>query len=238
MKCGHLFNGIGGFALAASWMGWDNIMHCEIDPFCNKVMNYHFPNSYQHEDIRTTDFTIWRGKLDLLTGGDPCQPSSVGGKRKGKEDQRYLWPENKRAIAEILPRWVVNENVPGTISNDILDEKIGDLEALGYAWWPPFVIPASAVGAPHQRDRIWLVAHSYAQGLQKRSVSGCLAKTTHEQKGGQDAPLYFRGLIETAVCGNNHGIPNRVDRVKSLGNAIVPQVAHQIFKAIEQYEQL
>lgn len=64
MRCGHLFNGIGGFALSAQWMGWENLMHCEIDSFCNRVMNYHFPNSYQHEDIRTTDFTIWRGRID------------------------------------------------------------------------------------------------------------------------------------------------------------------------------
>lgn len=236
MRVGNLFNGIGGFALAAHWMGWSNVMHCEIDPFCNRVMNYHFPNSFQHEDIRTTDFRIWRGRIDLLTGGDPCQPSSVAGKRKGKEDKRYLWPEYKRAVIEIQPKWIVNENVPGTISNGLLDEKISDLEALGYAWWPPFVIPASAVGAPHQRDRLWLVAHSNTPGLQKRPINVCLAKTTHEQKGGKDAALYFRGLIETAVCRKNHGIPNRVDRIKSLGNSIVPQVAYELFKAIEQYE--
>lgn len=113
LKCGHLFNGIGGFALAAHWMGWENVMHCEIDPFGNKVMNYHFPNSYQHEDIRTTDFTIWRGRIDLLTGGFPCQPYSSAGKRKGTADERHLWPEMLRAIREVSPRWIVAENVRG-----------------------------------------------------------------------------------------------------------------------------
>jgi DNA (cytosine-5)-methyltransferase 1 len=116
MRCGHLFNGIGGFALAAAWMKWENVMHCEIDPFCNRVMNHHFPNSYQHEDTRTTDFRIWRGKIDLLTGGFPCQPASTAGKRSGKADDRWLWPETKRAIVEIRPRIVVLENVNGLVS--------------------------------------------------------------------------------------------------------------------------
>lgn len=176
----HLFNGIGGFGLAAHWMGWVNVMHCEIDPFCNRVMNYHFPNSYQHEDIRTTDFTIWRGRIDLITGGDPCQPSSVAGKRKGKEDERYLWPEYYRAVKEIRPRWIVNENVPGTVSNGILDQKISDLEDAGYSWWAPFIIPASAVGAPHKRDRVWLVA--YAKSIRKREQTN---ETNAISKGGQ-----------------------------------------------------
>lgn len=162
VKCGHLFNGIGGFALAAHWMGWSNVMHCEIDPFCNKVMNYHFPNSYQHEDIRTTDFTIWRGKLDLITGGFPCQPYSTAGKRKGKEDDRHLWPQMLRAIREIQPGWIVGENVRGLTNWNgglVFDEVQADLEAEGYEVLP-FLLPAAGVNAPHRRDRIWFVAHS------------------------------------------------------------------------------
>jgi DNA (cytosine-5)-methyltransferase 1 len=162
MNCGHLFNGIGGFALAAHWMGWANIMHCEIDPFCNKVMNYHFPNSFQHEDIRTTDFTIWRGKLDLITGGFPCQPYSTAGKRKGKEDDRHLWPQMLRAIREIQPRYVVGENVRGLTNWNgglVFDEVQADLETEGYEVLP-VLLPACAVNAPHKRDRIWLVAHA------------------------------------------------------------------------------
>jgi DNA (cytosine-5)-methyltransferase 1 len=138
-------------------------MHCEIDPFCNKVMNHHFPNSYQHEDIRTTDFTIWRGRIDLITGGFPCQPYSTAGKRKGKADDRHLWPEMLRAIREVQPSWVVGENVRGLTNWDgglVFDEVQADLEAEGYEVLP-FLLPACAVNAPHRRDRIWFIAHRY-----------------------------------------------------------------------------
>lgn len=161
MNCGHLFNGIGGFALATQWMGWKNIMHCEIDPFCNRVMNHHFPNSKQHEDIRTTDFTIYRGQLDLITGGFPCQPYSTAGKRKGKDDERHLWPEMLRAIREVSPRWVVGENVRGIVSWNgglVFDEVQADLEAEGYEVLP-FLLPAAGVNASHRRDRIWFIAY-------------------------------------------------------------------------------
>lgn len=162
MKCAHLFNGIGGFALAAHWMGWENVMHCEIDSFCNRVMNYHFPKSVQHEDIKTTDFTIWRGRINLLTGGFPCQPYSTAGKRLGKDDDRHLWPEMLRAIREISPRWVVGENVRGLVNWNggmVFDEVQSDLETEGYEV-TPFLLPAAGVGAPHRRDRIWFIAHS------------------------------------------------------------------------------
>lgn len=161
MTCGHLFNGIGGFPLAASWMGWENVMHCEIDQFCNRVMNHHFPNSYQHEDIRTTDFTIWRGRIDLLTGGFPCQPYSTAGKRQGTADDRHLWPEMLRAIREISPHWIVAENVRGLVNWNggmVFDQVQADMEAQGYAVIP-FVLPAAGVGAPHRRDRIWFIAY-------------------------------------------------------------------------------
>lgn len=244
MNCAHLFNGIGGFALAAHWMGWENVMHCEIDPFCNKVMNHHFPNSYQHEDIRTTDFTIWRGRIDFLTGGEPCQPSSVAGKRQGKEDDRYLWPEYYRAVKEIRPKWIVNENVPGTVSNGILDQKISDLEDANYSWWPPFVIPACATGADHLRNRVWLVAHSNGSAIGhntrevpcateaiKRAAQGSYRKwcrpefSPASQTAWLEVASFFHGMVD--------GLPDRVDRRQSLANAIVPQVAFEIFKAID-----
>jgi DNA (cytosine-5)-methyltransferase 1 len=165
MRCGHLFNGISGFGLAAHWMGWENKMHCEIDPFCNRVMNYHFPNSYQHEDIRTADFRIWRGRIDLLTGGFPCQPYSTAGKRKGTADDRHLWPEMLRAIREIQPRYVVGENVRGLTNWNgglVFDEVQADLEAEGYEVIP-FLLPACGVNAPHRRDRIWFVAYAKSE---------------------------------------------------------------------------
>lgn len=243
MKCGHLFNGIGGFALAASWMGWGNYMHCEIDPFCNKVMKKHFPNSIEHGDIKTTDFTVYRGIIDVLTGGDPCQPSSLAGKRKGHEDQRYLWPEYFRAIEEIQPAIIVNENVPGTISNGILDEKISNLEAIGYSWWPPFIIPASASGAPHKRDRVWLVA--YSDSIRRKRREQRMQEIAPQGYGKENsftmerAASWLRNDIPSSTFMRmDDGIPNGLQRIKSLGNSIVPQVAYQIFEVIQEYENL
>lgn len=116
MTHASLFSGIGGFDLAAEWAGWTNVFNCEIDPFCRKVLAYHFPNAFQYEDIKTTDFRPLRGCVDVLTGGFPCQPFSLAGKRKGTDDNRYLWPEMLRAIRELAPRWVVGENVFGIVN--------------------------------------------------------------------------------------------------------------------------
>lgn len=107
---------MGGFDLAAEWMGWENLFHCEINEWCQKVLRFHFPKSIQYDDITRTDFTPWRGKVDILTGGFPCQPFSTAGKRRGAEDDRYLWPEMLRAIREIRPAWVIGENVAGITS--------------------------------------------------------------------------------------------------------------------------
>lgn len=160
MTHGSLFSGIGGFDLAAEWMGWENKFHCEWNEFGKRVLNYYWPKAESYGDITKTDFTIWRGRIDILTGGFPCQPYSAAGKRKGKEDERHLWPEMLRAIREISPRWVVGENVRGLTNwNDgmVFDEVQADLEALGYEV-TPFLLPACAVNAPHRRDRIWFVA--------------------------------------------------------------------------------
>jgi DNA (cytosine-5)-methyltransferase 1 len=162
MTHGSLFSGIGGFDLAAEWMGWENIFHCEWNKFGQQVLKHHFPNSISYEDITKTDFTIHRGTIDILTGGFPCQPYSSAGKRLGKEDDRHLWPEMLRAIREIQPRWVVGENVRGLTNWNgglVFDEVQSDLEAEGYEV-TPFLLPACAVNAPHRRDRIWFVAYS------------------------------------------------------------------------------
>ena len=181
-----LFSGIGGAELAASWMGWGNAFHCEINEFPRKVLEYWFPNSISYEDITKTDFSKWRERIDVLTGGFPCQPFSVSGRRRGAEDDRYLWTEMLRAICEIQSTWVVGENVAGILSmvqpgkevkvgrtDDLFEEDFiyrteqqftidaicEDLECAGYSV-QPFVIPACAVGAPHRRDRVWIVANS------------------------------------------------------------------------------
>ena len=113
MTHASLFSGIGGFDLAAEWAGWTNAFNCEIDPFCRTILKYHFPNAKQYEDIRTADFTIWKDRIDVLTGGFPCQPFSLAGKRRGTEDYRYLWPAMLDVIRTVRPRWVVGENVYG-----------------------------------------------------------------------------------------------------------------------------
>ena len=160
MTHGSLFSGIGSFDLAASWMGWENKFHCEWNEFGQKILKYYWPKAVSYGDITKTDFTIWRGRIDVLTGGFPCQPYSTAGKRLGKEDERHLWPEMLRAIREISPSWVVGENVRGLTNWNgglVFDEVQADLEAIGYEV-TPFLLPACGVNAPHKRDRIWFVA--------------------------------------------------------------------------------
>ena len=161
MTHGSLFSGIGGFDLAARWAGWDNLFNCEIDLFCRTVLKYHFPDAEQYGDIKTTDFAVWRDRIDVLSGGFPCQPFSQAGKRKGTKDDRYLWPEMLGVIRSVRPRWVVGENVIGIVnwSKGLVFEQVcSDLEAEGYEV-QPFVIPACGVNAPHRRYRTWFVAH-------------------------------------------------------------------------------
>ena len=169
MTHGSLFSGIGGFDLAAEWAGWDNIFHCEWNPFGQKVLKHHFPKSITYEDIAKTDFSIHRGNIDIISGGFPCQPYSNAGKRLGKEDDRHLWPEMLRAIREVQPSWVVGENVRGLTNWNggmVFDEVQSDLETQGYEV-TPFLLPACAVNAPHRRDRIWFVAYSNINGFNK-----------------------------------------------------------------------
>ncbi len=162
MNHASLFSGIGGFDLAAEWTGWNNVFNCEWEEFPRKVLKHNFPNAKQYEDIKDFNATEYRGRIDVLSGGFPCQPFSVAGQRKGSEDERHLWPEMLRIIGECQPRWVVGENVRGLVSwSDglVLEEVFSDLEALGYSV-QSFIIPACAAGAPHRRDRVWIVAQN------------------------------------------------------------------------------
>ena len=160
MTHGSLFSGIGGFDLAAEWSGWENLFNCEWEEFPRKVLKHHFPNAKQYEDIKDFDATDYNGRIDVLSGGFPCQPFSTAGLRKGTEDSRHLWPEMLRVIGECQPRWVVGENVRGLVSWSeglVLEACYFDLENLGYSV-QSFIIPACATGAPHRRDRVWIVA--------------------------------------------------------------------------------
>lgn len=171
MNHGSLFSGIGAPELAAEQMGWTNVFHCEWNPFGQRILEYYWPQSKSHYDITKTDFTIYRETIDVLTGGFPCQPYSNAGKRKGKEDERHLWPQMLRAIREIQPTWIVGENVSGLVNWNgglVFEEVQIDLEAEGYEVLA-FILPACGVNAPHRRDRVWFVgfnaSHAYRDGF-------------------------------------------------------------------------
>ena len=191
-----LFEGIGGFSLAASHMGWKTLVTCEINPFGQRVLKYYWPNAYHHADIKTLNYdTInselsnrfgegWRNDDIIITGGFPCQPYSLAGKRLGTADDRHLWPEMLRIIREVQPTWVVGENVFGLINWNgglVFDEVQTDLEAEGYEV-QPYVLPACGVNAPHKRDRVWFIAHranSRAKEMQHPGENGIYGfKTT------------------------------------------------------------
>lgn len=287
MRHGALFNGIGGFQIAAEWMGWENVMSCEIDEFCSKVTKYYWPNCLQYGDIKLTDFSIWRGKIDILTGGFPCQPFSVAGQRLGTEDDRHLWPEYYRAIREIQSPFIVGENVRGLINwskGMVFNEVQADLEAEGYEV-APFLLPACAVNAPHRRDRICFIAQNpifYGRLFGKTREEGTEIREQRDACAGSENRVHLpkgtttnasslrsgQGQYEQSIgsktlkdwkaswfnndgswptesplCDGNDGIPTKLDgitisnwieqSIKAGGNAIVPQVALQIFKAIE-----
>ena len=223
MKLTHasVFSGIGGPEVAATMLGWDNLFHCEINPFGRAVLDYWYPNSKSYEDITTTDFSEWRGKVHVLTGGFPCQPFSYAGQRRGATDDRYLWPYMFRCIDQIQPDWVVAENVAGILTmveqgevsqvassadlfdalNDIrgyrlretftLQRICDDLEGHGYAV-QPVLIPACAVGAPHRRDRVFIIGRRRddAANADNLGRSRRRSETDNERTDGLQAPVF------------------------------------------------
>lgn len=310
MKHLDLFSGIGGFALAADRVWGKGVEHtfCDNDLFCQEVLKKHWPKAKIYGDIRTLTYADWDGNSGteihttdgdeqtqrlaarrseqpfILTGGFPCQPFSQAGRRKGTEDDRYLWPEMLRVIREFHPRWVIGENVGGLVTwSDglVLEQVHADLESEGYEV-QSFIIPAVSVNAPHRRDRVWIVGHAKYDGLddsENRESSNTRSYSNtkrHKQvqqfkrpdrqgdndvknpiskrgrrrmeSGGQvlerqsteaedERPDWQKNWLEVAtrLCRVDDGIPRRLDRnprLKALGNAIVPQVAEEIMKAI------
>ena len=324
-----LFSGIGGFSLGLERAGMTTVAFCEIDPFCREVLKKHWPDVPCYTDIREltgeqvlADADMQRhspqsefreagkaahngvgGKgenaIDLICGGYPCQPFSHAGKRRGHEDDRHLWPEMHRLVAELRPTWVIAENVAGHITMG-LDQVLSDLESAGYSTGT-FVIPACAVDAPHRRDRVWIVAHH--DGQQRRTdsgkpntgsdgrddtVGGCedvahTGSNRSQERHAEHSEPSGQGQADTALpCGEDvadatsprlsdnsgrqahrechgdrtacdgscrsgggnrwrpepsvgrvaHGIPQRVDRLKGLGNAVVPAIPELIGRAI------
>ena len=286
MKHGSLFSGIGGFDLAAEWMQWENVFHCEWMPFPRKVLDYYWPDADSHIDICKTDFKKYANTIDILTGGFPCQPFSLAGKRKGTDDERYLWHEMLRAIQEIKPKYVIAENVFGITNIDggmVFEQVCLDLEAEGYEV-QPFIIPAAAKNAPHRRDRCWFIAYSKGNGnrgelRRMESENGCkreskeCRKNNNEsrnngekwfttdtksfclqgQRNGQWKGEFRRGdwcrfPTQSPICGGDDGLPTELDgitfskwrneSIKGYGNAIVPQIAYQLFQIIDELQKM
>jgi len=274
VKVLDLFSGIGGFSLGLKWAGFQTVAFCEIDPYCIKVLKKNFPGVRIHENIKELDGNEYKGIIDVITGGYPCQPFSQAGNRKGHEDDRHLWPEMFRIIKQSRPAWVICENVNGHVTMG-LDKVLFDLESEGYAA-RTFVIPACAIDAPHRRDRVWIVANTISNGIgtnagaQPRAEEKCqellkkdwetlpddaneicsaLADTKGEHDGlcygkkkkGQKQKFRNSGVkewkpwpVEPSVGRVADGIPGRVDRIKGLGNAVVPQIVQRIGLSIRR----
>jgi DNA (cytosine-5)-methyltransferase 1 len=281
-----LFSGIGGFSLGLERAGMRTIAFCEIDPYCRRVLAKHWPTVPIFGDIRTLTAKVMADnqsgrcrtgrtrrligvgeglreqalsvKVDVICGGFPCQDISVAGKGAGIEGSRSgLWSDYARIIGEVRPRYVIVENVAALLGRG-LSRVLGDLAALGFdAEW--HCIPASAVGAPHRRDRLWIVAHAVSHQLrdEPRRRDGarrsCQAVTGHDGEEGIVADANARWELQSQGCIGNewrrtsnsswwstepnvgrvaHGVPARVDRLRSLGNAVVPQITEIIGRAI------
>lgn len=303
MTFGSLFAGIGGFDLGLERAGMRCLWQVEIDPFCTRVLQKHWPEIARFGDIRTV------GKhnlptVDLVCGGFPCQPFSAAGKQRGTADDRHLWPEMLRVVSEIKPRWVIAENVPGLLSIEqgvVFESVLSSLEAEGYEV-APLVIPACGVDAPHRRERVWIVAHAsgtgqrpdngrrpvrdadrdgesqirrdeqqpgaggnsadvaHAPGIARGAERGHRTSGGHTMGGDEragadvaDAAIVGSGTRQAECAGQErepapvehsrwatepdvgrvaHGIPSRVDRLRALGNAVVPQVVEALGRMI------
>ena len=250
MRHGSLFSGIGGFDYASEMMGWTNVFHCEIEEWKRKFLECRF-KGYSHADITTTDFAVYNGRIDILTGGFPCQDASIA-KQDGKGQQGLqgertgLFYEMVRTIREIRPRYVVAENVANILkTNGGADFRsiLTELSGMGYnAEWR--VCRASDVGAPHHRARLYLVAYPVSNGLQKtESFFSFLqekAKPTCWKPTGTPIQINGGGIWnnQPPILCVDDGIPTRLvaRQLHGFGNAIIPEIAFRIFKAIQQYE--
>lgn len=261
MKHGSLFSGIGGFDLAAEWMGWDNVFHCEWNPFGQKVLKHYWPDAISYSDITKTDFSIHRGSIDILTGGFPCQDASIakqfGEGQQGLRGERTgLFYEMCRAIREIRPRFVVAENVSNILKTNgggDFTAILTELSGMGYnAEWR--VCRASDVGAPHHRARMYLVAYPGSIRLPKEQTFFSLLP----EKASQISWEFSGTTLQTFRGGNwsdkppdicvDDGVSSELfgfsasqtlkNQMMAFGNAVVPQIPYRIFKAIQAYENL
>ena len=247
MRVGSLFAGIGGFDLGLERAGMEVVWQVEIDNYCNKVLEKHWPDVRRYRDVKKV------GKenlepVDVICGGFPCQPFSVAGKQKGKEDDRYLWPQMFRIIKELRPSWIIIENVTGFIDMG-LDICISNLENEGYTC-QAFIIPACAINTQHRRDRLWIVGNSnssnaYRQNGIRRTTNKSFKEWSDSEnlktRGGGVSQLGTTSDMQqynsyARILREFHGIPDRMDRLKGLGNAVVPQIPEIIGRAIMEIE--
>jgi len=224
IKMLDLFSGIGGFALAARMVGGiETRQFVEIDPYCQRVLAKNFPGVPIHGDIRT--LAAKPGSFDLITAGFPCQPHSQAGNRQASKDDRDLWPELYRIICEVQPRWVVLENVRGLLSSDagrFFRGVLWDLARAGFdAEWD--TVSACAVGAPHTRARVFVVADSHRINGQRMAIQPQQSEPLQGHNHQPSAGVWMGAHPSASRVVD--GIPNRVDRVKALGNSVSPQVA-------------
>ena len=189
MKVLDLFSGIGGFSLGLERAGMETVAFCENDKFCQKVLAKHWPDVPIHNNIEELDGREYKGTVNLVCGGFPCQPFSVAGQQRGKEDDRALWPEMLRVIREVEPAWVIGENVSGIIHME-LDNVLSDLEGEGYSC-QTFVIPACGVDARHKRNRVWIVGNAKYDGSSATTLPRGSSSSSDNDTQGQESSSKF-----------------------------------------------
>jgi DNA (cytosine-5)-methyltransferase 1 len=224
-----LFSGIGGIDLAAHWAGFQTVAFCEQNKFCQQVLGKHWPGVPIYDDVRTlSSKSLGPGRIDLISGGFPCQDLSIAGKRFGIEGTRSgLWSEFARLIGEIRPKYVLVENVAALLDRG-MGRVLGDLAALGYdAEWE--VISACSAGAPHMRERLFIVAYP---NTGTRKQCGWFRRSPVSDK---ERDLYFWPNKPQPIRVVD-GIPDRLDRKNAIGNSVMPQIVYPILKAIADYE--
>lgn len=228
LTVGSLFSGIGGFDLGLERTGrFEIVWQCEVDEFCSSVLTKHWPDVRRYGDVATISGQAIRP--DVLCGGFPCQPvSTANPARRGRDDERWLWPEFLECIRSMGPQYVIVENVRGLLQEGLF-EVLGSLASIGYdAEWD--CISASALGAPHVRDRVFLVAYPGSVGRQWRSIFDKIPRQVEALRCGQTHGWPW--AAESRPLGVAYGVPKRVDRLKSLGNAVVPFIPELIGTAI------
>lgn len=219
MTVGSLFSGIGGFDLGLERAGMEIRWQVEIDPFCRAVLAKHWPHVKRYDDVRTVGAHNLE-RVDLLCAGWPCQPvsSASRGRARRTGDHRWLWPQVPRLVEELQPTWFLGENVTH-LDRGELDTVVSDLEAIGYEVAPPLEVPACAFGFDHWRPRLWILGHADRDRQPSMSVDAEVARMPRRD-------------CDTGGVGTTNGISSRMDRLRGLGNAVVPHIIEWIGRRV------